>query len=62
MKITKDIEAVQEIIDSQEELTIEDQQILINFLNENDENLEKKLESYVKVIRNFDSDVDSLKK
>lgn len=61
-EITKDLDALHEIMNSEDGFTAEDQQILINFLDEADKNIESKLEGYVKVIRNFESDVDAIKK
>ena len=59
--ITKDIEAIDELLSQEKELTIEEQQIIINYLNENDENLDTKLEGYVKYIRSLEAYEKSIK-
>ena len=59
-EIEKDYDVLYEIMNTEDDLTAEQQQILLEFLNENDKALEDKLENYVKVIRNFEADQDKI--
>ena len=59
--ISKDYDALYEIVGQETEMTIEQQKIVLKFLEENDNNLEKKMESYVKVLRNIDAEIEAVK-
>jgi hypothetical protein len=59
-EIVNDVKVIDDLLQNEGELTIEDQQILIDFLKENDENLDKKLEGYIKLIRSLESDQEAL--